>query len=139
MPRFVSWCRGRFAGKADLFHLASWASVIFILACDPDWLGDFPVLCPFRRCVGVSCPGCGLVRSWCATAHLRLGEAWAWHPFGPATLALLVAFLIAKPSGERFETWIARVWRERAWVRVPSFLGAVAWIVWAGLRMYGEW
>lgn len=36
-----------------------------------------------KRVTGVGCPGCGMTRSVCATAHGDLGKAWKLHAFGP--------------------------------------------------------
>lgn len=41
---------------------------------------DGPVLCPWRRCTGAYCPGCGATR---AAHHLLRGDvaaSWATHP-----------------------------------------------------------
>ena len=48
---------------------------------------DAPSICAFRNLTGIPCPGCGLTRSVVATAHLRVGDAFAFHPFGPPLLA----------------------------------------------------
>ncbi|MBK7877679.1 MAG: DUF2752 domain-containing protein [Planctomycetes bacterium] len=39
-------------------------------------------LCWLRRLTGVSCPGCGLTRAFCAISHGDLPGAWSFHPFG---------------------------------------------------------
>ncbi len=135
---------GRMAARLDVFHLVAWIAILAVVALDPAYLGQTTNLCAFRFVTGVDCPGCGLVRSWCATAHGHLGDAFALHLFGPATFAGLLVTLLAfrftrasRPAGESFETWIARSWRDHAWVRVTAFGGAVAWVGWAGLRMWG--
>lgn len=45
---------------------------------------DVPVLCTWRRFTGMSCPGCGLTRSFVFFAHGRLREAFEMNVFGPA-------------------------------------------------------
>ncbi|MCX7597893.1 MAG: DUF2752 domain-containing protein [Armatimonadetes bacterium] len=55
--------------------------------------------CLFREFTGVPCPGCGLTRSVCATAHGMLARAFAHHYLGPmvylAAWVVLVWSLIA--------------------------------------------
>jgi hypothetical protein len=50
------------------------------------------VLCPIRRMTGRPCPGCGLSRSWYAALHGRPRASLAFHPLGPAALALVAAY-----------------------------------------------
>jgi hypothetical protein len=55
-----------------------------------------PVLCPFRRCTGGYCPGCGLTR---ATGQLIRGElraSVATHPVLVLLVAQLLAVLVAR-------------------------------------------
>ena len=42
---------------------------------------DGPVLCPFRRCTGGYCPGCGGTRAAKTLASGDLGGAWRLHPW----------------------------------------------------------
>ena len=39
------------------------------------------VLCPFRRCTGGYCPGCGATRSANRLLHGDLAGSWAQHPW----------------------------------------------------------
>ncbi len=61
-------------------------------------LRDSPVICPFRRVIGLPCPACGLTRSWQAAAHLRIGDSLGYHPLGAATL--LAGLAIALDGGD---------------------------------------
>jgi hypothetical protein len=47
-----------------------------------------PELCSFRRMLGIDCAGCGLTRSFISIGHLRLIDAWNYHPAGPVLYAL---------------------------------------------------
>ena len=93
---------------------------------------DGPVLCLFRRITGHPCPGCGLTRSFVAAAHLRLGEAFAHHVFGP----LIFAGLLVAVSGRVFlaRTRICCFPRVLRSSRALWGLG-LAWFVWAGFRL----
>jgi hypothetical protein len=42
---------------------------------------DGPVLCPFRRCSGGYCPGCGMTRAWGRLLRGDLAGSWARHPY----------------------------------------------------------
>lgn len=52
-----------------------------------------PELCLWRRFLGLSCPGCGMTRSFVSLAHGDLAGAWRFHIAGPA-LFTAVAFQI---------------------------------------------
>lgn len=42
---------------------------------------DGPVLCPFRRCTGGYCPGCGMTRSGGRLLRGDVVGSWAQHPY----------------------------------------------------------
>ncbi|MEL6346456.1 MAG: DUF2752 domain-containing protein [Myxococcota bacterium] len=42
-----------------------------------------PELCTFRRVFGMSCPGCGLTRSFTFMGHGQILEAFRMHALGP--------------------------------------------------------
>jgi len=48
-----------------------------------------PVLCPFRRCTGGYCPGCGMTRSAGRLAHGDAAASWEQHPYLLLALAQL--------------------------------------------------
>lgn len=64
-------------------------------------------LCMFRRYTGLSCPGCGMTRAFCALGHGEWSAAWSFHPFGYPLYALTIAIVAwpfvarAKPELER--------------------------------------
>jgi hypothetical protein len=41
-----------------------------------------PELCTMRRMTGLSCPGCGLTRSFISLAHGDLRSSWLYNPAG---------------------------------------------------------
>ena len=48
---------------------------------------DGPVLCPFRRCSGGYCPGCGMTRSAGRLLQGDVAGSWAHHPYVVLALA----------------------------------------------------
>lgn len=70
-----------------------------------------PKSCFSKAAFGVTCPGCGLSRSFTALAHGDLAGALAWHRVGPA---LYLFFALQVPY---------RLWALRAGaVGVPAWL-----------------
>lgn len=68
---------------------------------------EIPELCGFRNLTGLSCPGCGLTRSWTYLAHGQLSTALRMNPLGPV---LFIAAALQLPlAGYR----IFRTWRRR--------------------------
>ena len=122
-------------GLSEGVGWVDWALASALLASallPPRVLTEGPVLCLFRRITEHPCPGCGLTRSFVATAHLRLGEAFALHLFGPVLfLGLAVAVFWRVLPGRRSMTWSNRgllgCWPAKVLVSV--------WILWAGFRL----
>ena len=60
--------------------------------------------CSFKHLTGVSCPGCGLTRSFHAGANLNVVKAFAFHLLGPFFLLgfifLLFKYLIDSITGK---------------------------------------
>ena len=78
----------------------------------PAALEHGPVLCPFRRLLGIECLGCGLSR---AIASLLRGDpagAAGYNVLGFVALPLLLLFAVRGP-GRRVEQWIAKNWDAR--------------------------
>ena len=93
-----------------------------------------PVVCPFRLATGLPCPGCGLTRSFVATAHGRIGEAFAFNLFGPLLFAGFIAYaaagFVAMLRGREFRLV------DRLSLRHPAVAITVAvWLTWAVARM----
>lgn len=51
-----------------------------------------PELCGFHRATGIDCPGCGLTRSFCFTAHGELAAAFGFNGLGPVLFAGTAVF-----------------------------------------------
>lgn len=77
---------------------------------------DGPVLCPWRRCTGGHCPGCGLTRAANQLARGDVAASWALHPLAvllavqAAAIAVVVAVLgLARPGLVRplRDRWLA--------------------------------
>lgn len=60
-------------------------------------ISRLPVLCAFRRTVGVPCPGCGLTRSWVALAGGHLKQSLDFHRMG--WIVMLYVFFQALRHG----------------------------------------
>ncbi len=58
---------------------------------------DGIVLCPFRRCTGGYCPGCGATRATHQLLRGDLGASWSHHPW--VVLAAVQAAVIAVVGG----------------------------------------
>ncbi len=57
---------------------------------DPVWGARIPLpeMCWSRAVLGISCPGCGLTRSFVAMARGEIGSAWSLNPCGPLLFVL---------------------------------------------------
>lgn len=60
-----------------------------VLAADRD---DGVVLCPFRRCTGGYCPGCGATRAANRLVRGDVGAGWANHPWVVLAAVQVVVF-----------------------------------------------
>lgn len=105
-------------------RLVARALLALVLALPPDRLDDAPILCPFRRATGMPCPVCGITRSWSATLRGELVRALSFHPLGPLTLPLAVAFALGFVNEQTVRT----VWER--WPRLIALL-VLTWVaVW---------
>lgn len=66
--------------------------------------GGFPGIdtCSFHALTGLSCPGCGLTRAFCAISHGHFRDAWSLHPFSFPLYAALLAGVAAPLLNRRF-------------------------------------
>lgn len=68
---------------------------------------DGPVLCPFRRCTGGYCPGCGLTRSGGRLLRGDLSGSWQQHPYLIFGLLQAVVAAVAWQFGSsRVRSWL---------------------------------
>ncbi len=71
---------------------------------------DGPVLCPFRVCTGMACPGCGLTRAVAHAARGDLAGSIRLHPLALPLVALLAAAFVLRRSSvhrQRLDRWFA--------------------------------
>ena len=78
-----------------------------------------PPLCLSRSCFGVSCPGCGLTRSFIHLAHADWDASWKCHRLGWLLAAMLVLQVPYRIHGLRhpdnpllsagWRIWITRI------------------------------
>ena len=53
--------------------------------------GDYFTICAFKNALGLPCPGCGLVHSFCALGKGRVAAAFEFNLLGPF---LFLSFLV---------------------------------------------
>lgn len=68
--------------------------------------------CSFKHIAGLSCPGCGLTRSFHAGANFHIAQAFAFHLMGPFFLLgfifLFIKYLIESITGKTIQLEIKR-------------------------------
>lgn len=84
--------------------------------------------CSFKHITGVSCPGCGLTRSFHAGANFHIAEAFAFHLLGPFFL-LGFCFLVFKYLAESIAGKTIQMKNNR---RVIKTILLIIGITWAG-------
>ena len=91
-----------------------------------------PDTCLSRRVLGVSCPGCGLTRSFVALAHGNPASAFRFNPMGP------VLFLICLAQVPYRLGQLRRAGRASPPGGITrSAVHATSWLILAGL--VGQW
>lgn len=87
------------------------------LACLPGW--PLPEMCLSRSAFGVSCPGCGLTRSFVYLAHGDWTASWTMHRLG---WLLALAVVLQLP----YRAWALCV-KDKAPLgkAVPKFFGSL--------------
>lgn len=68
-------------------------------------------MCAFNAVTGLSCPGCGLTRAFCAISHGQFALAWSLNPlslylYGLTVLGLLYRFFVDAIPEKLFRTTI---------------------------------
>ena len=93
--------------------------------------------CSFKHLTGVSCPGCGLTRSFHAFANFHINEAFGFHLIGPF---ILIGFLILFLK-LAIEAITGRGIKAKLKPGITKVLIIIFVIVWVGfwiVRMIGE-
>lgn len=78
-----------------------WAAMLAVLALSFVYEStplSGEVLCVFRRFTGMSCPGCGLTRSFVAMAKLDVAGAFGLHLAGPWLWVTAAAAVLLRPA-----------------------------------------
>jgi len=96
--------------------------------------------CGFHLLTGSPCPGCGLTRSVCQTAHGDLVTAWSYHPFGIpifVCFALLsLSFVLPQGLRARLRAFLAPTERALSWI---LWLGLIAMLLFGLGRLVAWW
>lgn len=93
--------------------------------------------CGFKNITGVSCPGCGLTRSFHAFANFHMNEAFAFHLLGPV-LFLGFLFLFLKLSYEAITGQIIIVELKPKYIKILIIIFMLVWVGFWLVRMLGE-
>jgi hypothetical protein len=94
-------------------------------------------VCQFKKLTGLPCFGCGLTRSFIATAHLHLGRALAYHPLGLVLFPLALVLAATLPlSGEQRERLVGWTRLHRVWVNRGGAALLVFFIGYGLLRIF---
>ena len=123
---------------ADTEWVAAFGVAAVGVACvrSPATIEDGPILCPFRLITGLSCPGCGLTRSWVYTMHGDWAAAFGANMFGPlliAAVVVLAAVVVGRRIRRRPPPALEVIARNRVTYAV---LGV--WLAYAVVRLIGE-
>ena len=125
----------RFPDGAVVLSLTSLAVLLTSLVLPAG--GFFGIdTCSFHALTGLSCPGCGLTRAFCAISHGQFRDAWDLHPFSfPIYLGALVG--AAAPMLNRHFPFLAG--RKAAMsLRVGALVLAIAMLLFGGWRAKGQ-
>lgn len=93
------------AGVLAPFAAGALAVGALVIGADAD---DGVVLCPFRRCTGGYCPGCGATRAANRLVRGDVGAGWEHHPWvllAAVQVAVFGAVLaVTAPAARRVRT-----------------------------------
>ncbi len=93
--------------------------------------------CSFKHLTGLSCPGCGLTRSFHAFANFHVAEAFVFHLIGPVLLLGFV-ILFLKYAYEAISGNIIQVSVNPNLVKILIILFVLVWVGFWIVRMLGE-
>ena len=125
----------RFPDGAVLLSLMSFAILLTSLVLPAR--GFFGIdTCSFHALTGLSCPGCGLTRAFCAISRGQILEAWSLHPFSIPLYAAVLAGAAAPLLNRHFPFLAGR--RAALAFRVGVITLATAMLLYGGWRAKGE-
>lgn len=111
--------------------------VISRLHYPPD--APLTTLCGLKTALGLSCPGCGLTRAFCAMAKFELMRAFHFNLLGPPlfllTVATWMAALLACLGRDGLLAWGAKIIFHVKFVRAGLALLAVYWLARIGYEV----
>ena len=125
----------RFPDGAVVLSLISLAVLLASLVIPA---GGFPGIdtCAFHALTGLSCPGCGLTRAFCAISHGQIHDAWSLHPFSFLLYAAVLVGTAAPTLSRRFPALVGG--KAAMAFRVGVLVLATAMLVHGGWRAKGE-
>ncbi len=92
--------------------------------------------CAFHALTGLSCPGCGLTRAFCAISHGQFHDAWSFHPFSFPLYAGVLAGAAAPLLDRRFPALSGE--NAAKALRAAVLMMAAAMLLYGGWRAKGE-
>lgn len=106
-PTVVSHQRSPFPAVRALAGAALFVMLGLTASQDDDGI----VLCPFRRCTGGHCPGCGLTRAGGALLRGDVATSWRQHPYLLLAIAQVAAIVAWSTLRGQRATGVARRWQ----------------------------
>jgi hypothetical protein len=94
--------------------------VLFVATALGDIATEGPVLCLFRRTLGLPCAGCGLTRGFVALGHGHFTEAIAYNPLTPVAFFWMIGWWL---------TAITALFAGRAVPRHPDWMIQLALVL----------
>lgn len=85
------------------------------------------VLCPFRRCTGGYCPGCGITRSTGRLVRGDLVGSWQRHPFVVLAAIQVIVLGALWASSARLRAWLTARWT--VFASVNAGVLTVIWLI----------
>lgn len=127
--------RLRFPDGAVFLSLVCLAILLASLALPAQ---GFPGIdtCAFHALTGLSCPGCGLTRAFCAISRGEFLDAWRLHPFSFPLYAGVLLGLAAPFLDRRFPALAGGAWAKA--FRTGVLAMAVAMLIFGAWRARGQ-
>ncbi len=125
----------RFPDGAVVLSLASLAVLLTSLVLPAG--GFFGIdTCAFHALTGLSCPGCGLTRAFCAISHGQFRDAWDLHPFSFLIYLGALAGAAAPMLNRRFPALSGQ--KAAMSLRIGALVLAIALLFFGGWRAKGQ-